>query len=162
MNRKNTILIAIGIVASLATAPAQAETQAERLEVAKAYLAVSMKAMNLEKVALISARPILNQVRQKQPKLFAEKGTKLRTMIKTVLMESMQTAMANLDQKLAATFTLQELNALKEFFTSEIGRSVMEKMPQYMAAIQPAMQIAIQQSLPKLLAQLQKEGVKLR
>ena len=162
MNRTKSILIAAGITAVLVATPAQAETQAERLAVAKAYLAVSMKAMNLEKVALISARPILNQVRQKQPKLFAEKGTKLRGMIKTILMESMQTAMAGLDQKLAATFTLKELNAMKDFFTSEIGRSVMAKMPQYMAAIQPAMQAAIRQSLPKLLGQLKKEGVKLR
>ncbi len=56
---------------------------------------------------------------------------------------------------MARHFTLEEINALTEFYSSPIGRSAMEKFGSYMADINPAIQAELQTALLKAMQQAQ-------
>tara|TARA_B100000315_G_scaffold220849_1_gene223829 strand:- start:1658 stop:2149 length:492 start_codon:yes stop_codon:yes gene_type:complete len=50
----------------------------------------------------------------------------------------------------AGVFTLAEIEALAEFYDSELGQSVLKKMPKFLAVIQPAIQAEVLRSLAEI------------
>ncbi len=50
----------------------------------------------------------------------------------------------------AGVFTLAEIEALTEFYDSELGQSVLKKMPKFLAVIQPAIQAEMLRSLGEI------------
>lgn len=153
------MLSAIGT--PIVLSPVQAETREERIAAAREYIAVSQSETQIQQMAEVSARPMLDVIQQQQPELFAEKGDTLAGIVQEFFRNEMATVMANQDELLADVFTLTELNALTEFYSTDAGRSAMEKMPQFLEAIQPQMMTMIQQKMPELFRQLEAEGVKI-
>ncbi|HJN59965.1 MAG TPA: DUF2059 domain-containing protein [Alphaproteobacteria bacterium] len=50
----------------------------------------------------------------------------------------------------AGVFTLAEIEALTEFYDSELGQSVLKKMPKFLAVIQPTIQAEMLRSLGEI------------
>lgn len=136
-----------------------AASDAEKLELAARYVKISTEAMDLDKIAKTGVGPIMQRIKSRQPELFAEKGEKLEQIAVSTMKSLVDDAMAGLDKVLVKTFTKEELEALLEFYSSDVGLSAMRKMPAYMAAIQPRMLKALQTSIPALLQKLEAEGV---
>ncbi len=157
-SRALALMVLLLVVGALPSA-AQDSDEAARLEIARSYIESTIGSMELEKVAAVGVEQILDAVKARQPALYAEKAEKLRAVGQPIMMDAILESLNGLDRTLAATFTLEELRALNEFMTSDIGREIMRKMPNYLAAIQPAMQRGIQASLPRLLQSFRAEGV---
>ena len=156
------LLPTLFLTGSLVFTPAALASDEERLAIARSYLKMSTESMNLDKLADVSISPILMAVEKNQPELYAEKKDKLQSIAKTVMSKTLTDALNGLDKTLAKIFTLEELKALQSFYSSETGRNVMRKMPQYTAAVQPAMVRALQTAVPELLQKFAAEGVKLK
>ncbi|AEP08984.1 hypothetical protein MICA_650 [Micavibrio aeruginosavorus ARL-13] len=66
---------------------------------------------------------------------------------------------ANLDavmiDAMAKHFTVEEINALADFYTSATGKSIMKKMPAYMNEIMPTIQKAV---MDAVIAEMQKKA----
>ncbi len=58
---------------------------------------------------------------------------------------------------MANTFTVEEIEALTQFYSTPEGRSVMEKMSTYMAQLQPVMMKEVQRSMKRVMETRQKE-----
>ena len=136
-------------------------SEAEKLELAARYMKISTETMDLDKIAKTSAAPIMQRIKSTQPELYAEKGEKLEKIAVSTMKSLLDDAMNGLDQVLVNTFTKEELQALLDFYSSDVGLSAMRKMPTYMAALQPRMLKALQSSVPALLRKLEQEGVKI-
>ena len=53
-------------------------------------------------------------------------------------------------KSMGKTFTVEEIDALTDFYGSKVGRSAMDKYGAYMADLMPALQQEIQKALQKL------------
>ena len=157
-----SLLPILFLAGSLAASPAALASDEERLTIARTYLKMSVESMNLDKMVDVSITPILKAVEKNQPDLYAEKKDRLRSIAKSVMEQTLTDALSGLDKTLAQIFTLEELRALQNFYSSQTGKSVMRKMPQYTAALQPTMVRALQTALPDLLQRFEAEGVKLK
>ena len=104
--------------------------------------------MDFGKITDTSIGQMLLFFSKRQPGIIEEKRTRLRTIARPMFLNVMEASLKDLDQTLVQIFTLEELKALDTFYISPVGRSVMRKMPQYLAAIIPAIQNGIQSALP--------------
>lgn len=53
---------------------------------------------------------------------------------------------------MARHFTLEEINALADFYASPVGKSAMEKFGSYMADVNPAIQMELQSAIVKAMS----------
>ena len=142
--KKLTIFAPLCVAAALFLSPSVATAKEDKLALARAFVEANMASMDLNKIAAASATALLQQIKSKQPEIYAKKSGELRGIIERGMLTAMQEGMKGLDKTLASIFTVDELKAMKEFYSSEVGQGVLKKMPQYMAALQPAMQRAMQ------------------
>ncbi len=161
MIKRLAILISIPALLFSQTVLAQNNDRQARLTAARAYIASTQGAISIPNIVDSSTAPLLANIKQRQPALFAQKEATLRNLVKDVVTKVAREAQAGQDQILADTFTVSEIRALQIFSESPVGRRVLDKMPKLTAALQPALQKSIRKSLPELLTRLQKEGVRL-
>ncbi len=161
MFNRLAILISISAILISHAAFAQSENRSERLAVARAYIAVTQSTVSIPDIVATSTAPLLAGIKQRQPTLFAEKGPALRILAEEIITKAARESLVGQDQVLANIFTTSEIKALQIFSQSPIGRRVLDKMPQYTAALQPGLQKSMRKYLPELLTRLQNEGVKL-
>jgi hypothetical protein len=157
-----TILSALLAVLALAAGPASAQDDlAERQAVAKEYLGLSLETMDFDAMAAQLSASLLQPVAQRQPALYLSKEKVLKGIVEQGLVESMRNAMLGVDAEMAKAFTLQELTALRDFYASPVGMSVMTKMPAFMAEAMPRIMQSSMTDLRPMQAKLRAEGVKL-
>ncbi len=58
------------------------------------------------------------------------------------------------------TYTIEEILALTKFYSSPEGRSVMKKIPQYMAELMPYLQVINQRAMQKAMEEINKRQKK--
>lgn len=80
------------------------------------------------------------------------KAEKLQTDILELSMNSAKKMITQMDQLYAEVYSDAELNAMKAFFTSAEGRSMMAKQPQVMQRMMPLMQQMQQELMPQIQA----------
>jgi len=141
---------------------AQQPVDAERLAAARAYLAATQNDARNNQIIQASIKPLLAQIKAKQPAIYAEKEAKVTAIVTEVMSASIKTAQTGLDESMAKIFTANEIKALQLFSESPLGSRVLQKMPQFTAVLLPAVQKAMVDSIPLLITRLDAEGVKLQ
>ncbi len=68
--------------------------------------------------------------------------------------DTLRTAMID---AMTATFTVEEIEALTQFYSTPEGRSVMEKMSTYMAEVQPVIMKEVRRSMKQVMQTYQEE-----
>jgi hypothetical protein len=134
---------------------AQAETRAERLTVAQSYIAETLKDMDMERVIQQMWKPIIPQIEASGTKLSEDQLTRIDTLYQGLFMEPMTTMMESQAELMADMMTLEEISALRDFYTTEIGRSVMSKLPDVIGAQQPMILEMVQSKQAEMMGGLQ-------
>lgn len=145
---------------SFTTLPTHANEESEHLRLAREYVNMSVNEQMLDDMAVVGANQLLEAIKKKQPDLYAQKSEKLRLIIKRHFRSTLTIAMADFDLVMAETFTVDELRALMEFYSSDVGKSIMKKMPKSFEAVGPKVQESIRLSMPVLIEKLKEEGIK--
>ena len=151
---------ALLITASLTgtNALAQADTREARLAAARAYIALTTNDEALRNTLSGALEPLLAQIKSRQPGLYVQKEAELRKLLEDQILAAAREAQAGADEKMADIFSLGEIRALQIFARSTTGKSVLEKLPRYSAAMAEPMQQALIARLRTLRSELQKLG----
>jgi hypothetical protein len=132
--------IALATAAALLLTPmahADEATDAERLAVAQNYIDMTLEDMSAESMARAAAGPVVRQIRLTDPTVTEEQIRQIELLVGAEMAAINREIVATTAPDLAAIMTLEELTALRDFYASDVGRSVMLKMPQYLRAYQP-------------------------
>jgi hypothetical protein len=97
---------------------------------------------------------MVEQMAQNRQQLTPEQIGKIETLFSEELTEPLTEVMQAQDEILADLLTLQELEALRDFYNSEHGRSVMEKMPQLAQIQQPMISRVLQNKMPVMMPKI--------
>lgn len=125
---------------------------AERLAVAKEYVEISLEDMDLKKIVQQMWLPIAQQVEaDRGSPLNSLKLEKLDTLYQDTFYDKMYDLLSQQDKIAADIFSLEELTALRDFYLTSEGRSVMRKMPDLIAAQQPLIMEMVQTTIPKIM-----------
>lgn len=142
--------------AFVATAqPALSETREERLAAARDYVQISMDALDMEAMVATMWAPLATEyeTRHGAPLSEAQKD-KLQKLYMDNLSGPLKDLMQGQDEIMADLFTLNEINALNSFYSTEEGKSVMVKLPQLMERIQPGIMQLVQGNLVNMLPEI--------
>ena len=149
------LALALGLTLSAASGVAQDDGRAERLAVAKAYVEASLQDIDMARVIAQMYQPIIDQIEASgQPVSEAQKA-ELQAFYEAEFMEPMRGIMLAQDEIMADLFTLEEITALKEFYETSLGRSVMTKLPDVIAAQQPMIIEMVGAKIPAMLPRIQ-------
>ena len=122
---------------------------AERLAVAKQYVQISLEDMDIKKIVQQMWLPIAQQVEaDRGSPLNALQLQKLDTLYQDTFYDKMYDLLSQQDEIAADIFSLEEIIALRNFYFTSEGRSVMQKMPDIIAAQQPMIMEMVQTNIP--------------
>jgi hypothetical protein len=130
-------LVAAAFLLAAPVAHAQEDTEAARIAMAQEYIDMTLEEMTAESMAEAAAGPVVRQIRLTDPTVTEEQIRRIELLVGAEMAAINQEIVATTAPDLAAIMTLEELTALRDFYASDIGRSVMLKMPQYLRAYQP-------------------------
>ena len=157
------IRFAAALVLGVAVLPAWAQDDlAERKAVAAEYLGMSLDATTVEAMSAQGAGMLLAEIERRQPQLYAQKAERLNDLVTASMAQNMRDAMIGLDDDMAQVISLEELTALRDFYASSEGRSVMGKMPAFMAEVMPRIMQRSLRISGELMQDLEAEGVDVR
>ncbi|WP_149586815.1 DUF2059 domain-containing protein [Tabrizicola flagellatus] len=134
--------------------PALAETREERLAVAAEYVELALQGFDMNALIETMYQPILQQVAAGGQTLGEEQIGKIRQLYLDTFTEPMTRLMRDQAGIMADMFTLAEITALRDFYATPEGRSVMAKLPQLTAAQQPGMMKLINEKMDGLMPQV--------
>lgn len=117
--------------------PAFAETREERLTVAAEYVELALQGFDMPAMIETMYQPILQQVAVGGQTLSEDQVAQIRTLYLDTFTEPLTALMRDQAGIMADMMTLAELTALRDFYATPEGRSVMAKLPQLTAAQQP-------------------------
>ncbi|WP_175546825.1 DUF2059 domain-containing protein [Natronohydrobacter thiooxidans] len=135
------------------TAQADPEREA-RLAVARAYVAVTLEDLDVPAMMRAMYRPVLDQVRSGGQQVTPEQEAQVEALYLEVMSEPMIDMLRSQDELMADLFSLSELEALNEFYRTELGRSVMQKLPQVVEAQMPQTIMVMQENMQIIMPQL--------
>ncbi len=113
------------------------DADANRRQAAKEYLEVQP----VEKMM----RNVVEKTSARMPGGSKERA---RAVMDELRYDTLRTAMID---AMANTFTVEEIEALTQFYSTPEGRSVMEKMSTYMAKVQPVMMKEVRRSMKQVM-----------
>lgn len=149
---KHLILVAL-LAAPL---PALAETREERVAVAKEYVELALAGFDMNAVIETMYQPILSQVAAGGQTLTDDQVQQIRQLYVDAFTEPMFSLMREQSEIMADMMTLAEITALRDFYATPEGKSVMAKLPQLTAAQQPGVMKLVNDNMeglmPKVLA----------
>ena len=136
---------------------AQAEDdRAARLAVAKDYVAAAVGDMDMPRVIEQMWRPLVPQIEGSTGKVLTPAQLEqIDALYQETFASKMQEIMTSQDEIMADLLTLCEIEALRDFYTSENGRSVMMKLPDILAKQQPQIMGMVQTTMPEIMPKLQ-------
>lgn len=136
--------------------PALAETREERVAVAEEYVELALTEFDMATVIESMYQPILQQVAAGGQTLTEDQLGRIRQLYLDTFNEPMFALMREQAGIMADIMTLAEITALRDFYATPEGRSVMAKLPQLTAAQQPGVMALVTDNMdglmPKLLA----------
>jgi hypothetical protein len=136
--------------------PALADTREERIAVAQDYVDLALQGFDMAALIQTMYQPILQQVAAGGQTLSEEQVAQIRQLYLDTFTDQLTKLMQDQSEIMADMFTLGEITALRDFYATPEGRSVMAKLPQLTAAQQPGMVALINDQMtglmPKVLA----------
>ena len=136
------------------TQPALAETREERVAAAKEYVDLALQGFDMSAMIETMYQPILQQVAAGGQTLTDEQVAKVRQLYLDTFAEPLTTLILDQSEIMADMMTLAEITALRDFYATPEGRSVMAKLPQLTAAQQPGMMALINDKMTGLMPQV--------
>lgn len=146
--------IALACALSMAALPALSETREDRVEAAKAYTALAMDAMDLKAMIGTMWAPVVQMIERSGKTLSEEQKDQIDALYQETFTGPMTEMMLSQSDVMADLFTLEEIEALTQFYSTPIGQSVMKKLPKVMEAIQPQIVALVQNTLPTLMPKI--------
>jgi hypothetical protein len=134
--------------------PALSETREERVAAANEYVELALQGFDMSKMIETMYQPILQQVAAGGATLSDEQVTKIRQLYLDTFTEPLTKLMHDQSEIMADMFSLAEITALRDFYATPEGKSVMAKLPQLTAAQQPGMMALINDKMTGLMPQV--------
>ncbi len=134
--------------------PAHAETREERLVAAAEYVDLALADFDMGVVIASLYQPILDQVVAGGATLTDGQLDQIRKLYLDAFAEPLPALMRDQAGIMADMMTLAEITALRDFYATPEGKSVMAKLPQLTAAQQPALNAFIGQTMQALMPQV--------
>lgn len=139
--------------------PAYADTATDardaRLAIAKEYVEATMQDMDIQDFIRQLWSPMIQQMANNRQPMSPEQISKIETLFSEELTEPLTDVMLQQDKVMADLMTLEELTALRDFYMSEHGRAVMEKMPQLAQVQQPMISAVLQKAMPVMMPKIE-------
>ncbi len=154
----------LALALALMLAPAAlAETREERVAVAEEYVELALAGFDMAAVIETMYQPILQQVAAGGQVLDDGQLQAIRQLYLDTFTEPMLTLMRDQSEIMADIMTLGEITALRDFYATPEGKSVMAKLPQLTAAQQPGVMALVNDNMtelmPRVLAIINGEAV---
>lgn len=134
--------------------PALAETREERVAAAKEYVDLALQGFDMAALIDTMYQPILQQVEAGGAKLTDDQVGKIRQLYRDTFTEPLTKLMQDQSEIMADMMTLGEITALRDFYATPEGRSVMAKLPKLTAAQQPGMMALMDDKMKGLMPQV--------
>ena len=134
--------------------PALAETREERVAAAQQYVDLALQGFDMSKVIETMYQPILQQVAAGGATLTDDQVGKIRQLYLDTFTEPMTALMRDQAQIMADLMTLGEITALRDFYATPEGKSVLAKLPQLTAAQQPGVMKLVNDKMTGLMPQV--------
>lgn len=134
--------------------PALAETREERVAVAKDYVELALAGFDMAAVIETMYQPILQQVAAGGQTLSDDQVAQIRRLYLDTFTQPMTDLMRDQAEIMADLMTLAEITALRDFYATPEGKSVMAKLPQLTAAQQPGVMALVNDKTAGLMPQV--------
>jgi hypothetical protein len=152
---KDNPLKSLILVATLALSlPALAETREERVNAAADYVELALEGFDMATMIETMYQPILQQVAAGGQTLTEGQVARIRQLYLDTFTEPMTKLMRDQAGIMADMMTLAEITALRDFYATPEGKSVMAKLPQLTAAQQPGIIELINGTMEDLMPQV--------
>ncbi|WP_417727596.1 DUF2059 domain-containing protein [Roseovarius sp.] len=136
--------------------PAHAQDDRDaRVAVAKDYVAATMRDMDIQEFIRQLWQPMVQQMAATRQPMSPEQISAIETLFSDHLTQPLTDVMLQQDEIMADIMTLDELTALRDFYTSEHGGSVMRKMPQLAQIQQPMISAVLQKAMPEMMPKIE-------
>ena len=134
--------------------PALAETREDRVAAAEEYVELALQGFDMAAIIETMYQPVLQQVAAGGQTLSDAQVAQIRALYLDTFTDPMTTLMRDQAQIMADLMTLGEITALRDFYATPEGRSVMAKLPQLTAAQQPGVMQLINDNMGTLMPQV--------
>lgn len=134
--------------------PALAETRDDRVAAASEYVDLALQGFDMSAMIETMYQPILQQVAAGGVVLTEDQIATIRQLYLDTFTEPLTKLMQDQAGIMADMMTLAEITALRDFYATPEGRSVMAKLPQLTAAQQPGMMALINDKMTGLMPQV--------
>jgi hypothetical protein len=145
------VLLALALAMPL---PALSETREERVAVATEYVELALQSFDMTSIINSLSQPILQQVAAAGQTLTDEQMAQIDKLYTDTFTEPMTALMRQQSELMADMMTLAEITALRDFYATPEGRSVMAKLPQLTAAQQPGVAQLLADKMGPLMPQV--------
>ncbi len=142
------------LAALLLPLPALSETREDRVAAAAQYVDLALDGFDMPSMIETMYQPILQQVAAGGAVLSEEQIAKVRQLYLDAFTEPLTKLMQDQAGIMADMMTLGEITALRDFYATPEGKSVMAKLPQLTAAQQPGMMALINDKMTGLMPQV--------
>ncbi len=134
--------------------PALAETREERVAVADEYVTMALADFDMAAVVDTMWAPIVQQAEAAGQPVTPEQRDRIKALYAETFTEPMTALMKDQSAIMADVMTLAEITALRDFYATPEGRSVMAKLPQLTAAQQPGVMKLVNDKMTGLMPQV--------
>lgn len=145
------LLLALALALPL---PVLAETREERVAAAAEYVELALQGFDMAAMIETMYQPILQQVAAGGQTLNDDQVARIRALYLDTFTDPLTRIMRDQAGIMADMMTLAEITALRDFYATPEGRSVMAKLPQLTAAQQPGIIDLINQNMEGLMPQV--------
>lgn len=154
--RRLALACALTLACALPALAQTADTREARLEAARAHVAMTMEDLDMAALIRTMYQPVIDQLAASGQRLRDDQIAQIDQLYQSTMTEPMRRIMLAQDQVMADLFTLEEIQALADFYASPLGRQVMTKLPRMVEAQQPQIMEMVQSELPRLIPELQR------
>lgn len=132
------------------TVPVFAQDKPTKNELIDKHIEFTRQSMNIPQIAKVSAGPMLDAVFRQAPDLSDAKKQRLTIRVELFIEDALSDSVESTRDIIDDTYSYDELSALTQFYSSEIGARALRKMPGLMQKTQPIVLDAIQNNTGEL------------
>ncbi|MBK5923567.1 hypothetical protein CCR90_07180 [Rhodovulum sulfidophilum] len=148
--------LALVLVGTLLAPPLWADaSRDERLEAAHDYVQRAVADMDLEEIVRSMWRPAVASIEASGTQLTTSQRRRIETLYYDIYTDRLRDLMLSQDELMADLMTLDEIQALRDFYATPEGRSVMQKLPKILNAQQPQIIELVKSTMPEVLSKMQ-------
>ena len=142
------------VLLSLFPLTAQAETREERLAAAEEYVEQSLQAFDMDALITTMYQPVALTAAQEGNIISPDEEAEILQLYRDTFTGPMTDLMRAQAPMMADIMTLAEITALRDFYATPEGRSVMAKLPQVIAQQQPQVMELLNSTMSDLMPRL--------